>query len=97
MKTKSFKIVLPAFTLMLAITASLAFTPANNTADDIVVTSGYYQNPNQINCKLVSPIDCDCTSSFNPVCTVILFDGIHQVYQKQNSISPCNVLLYKGL
>ena len=97
MNTKILKIVLPAFALMLAITASLAFTSAGNTmADDIVVTSGWYQNPDQLSCVTASPINCDCTSIFNPLCTYMTIFGPKQVYQKQNSISPCNVVLYKG-
>ncbi|MDO5968380.1 DUF6520 family protein [Flavivirga aquimarina] len=97
MKTKIFKIAFPALALILAITASLAFTSAENSmADDIVVTQGWYQNPNEISCTLVSPINCDCTSSYNPICTYTVGFSVHQVYQKQNSISPCNVILYKG-
>ncbi len=98
MKTTFFKIVLPAFALILAITASLAFAPnGNNMADDIVVTSGWFQNPDELSCTVASPINCDCTSSYNPVCTIVVGFSIHQVYQKLNSISPCNVLLYEGL
>ncbi|NMH89703.1 DUF6520 family protein [Flavivirga algicola] len=98
MKTKIFKIVLPALALTLAVTASLAFTPnGNNMADAIVVTSGWYQNPDELSCAVASPINCDCTSSYNPVCTIIVGFNVHQVYQRINSISPCNVLLYEGL
>lgn len=94
MKSKIFKIVLPAFALVFAITASLAFTPAENSmVEDTPITSAYFQNPDEFNCTHVNQVDCDTVGT--EICTILggPSDGI-QLFKK-NTQNACNIVLFR--
>ena len=104
MKSKIFKIVLPAFALMLAISASLAFTSVENSMEeDAIETSGWYQNvvpPTQAShCTFVPIINCDTVDQNAGLCSVIVTIGgvptLKQVYKKATPLALCNTTLYK--
>ncbi|AUP78281.1 DUF6520 family protein [Flavivirga eckloniae] len=87
MKSKIFKIVLSAITLILAITASLAFT-TNKVAS--YITEGKYLDSNY-ECQYITPIDC-CETGCED-CTVFIFGaGQTEVYLK---VSQCTIVLKK--
>ncbi|AUP78280.1 DUF6520 family protein [Flavivirga eckloniae] len=65
MKSKIFKIVLPAITLIFAITASLAFT-ANEA-----LTDGWYLDSNEECLFITPPEECDITGDED--CTMFIF------------------------
>ena len=98
MKTNFFKIVLPAFALMLAITASLAFTPVE---EDHVpglcdVTEAFYQNPDANVCQEVLNIECDIADQGLGFCTIQVGPFTKRLYLKTGiTTGPCNVPLYK--
>ncbi|AXP80866.1 hypothetical protein CJ739_1780 [Mariniflexile rhizosphaerae] len=97
MKSKIFKIVLPAFALVFAITASLAFTPAENgKAEDAPVNKGWYQNPDANNCVQIMPIQCQ-TDIAPQICTTIVFGVERQLFYTATGdiTTPCNITLYK--
>ncbi|MGB5819332.1 MAG: DUF6520 family protein [Saonia sp.] len=95
MKSKVFKIALPAFAFMLAIVASFAFTPTQNGLEEEMFITGFVQNGSAISCISVPEI-CG-TNSANPVCeTTEDFQGVPlgtQVFAKQGTL--CNSLLYR--
>ncbi|MDO5970016.1 DUF6520 family protein [Flavivirga aquimarina] len=65
MKSNFFKIVLPAFALMLAITASLAFTPADSAEDLLEIDIAEYINPENVNndCLPITEVSCQITGT----------------------------------
>ncbi|WP_162880174.1 DUF6520 family protein [Mariniflexile rhizosphaerae] len=92
MKSKIFKIVLPAFALLFAISVSLAFTPAGNSmVEETPVTAAFYQNPDENNCTQVV-VDCDTCGC--EICTAVIFGIERQLFLK-NAGGKCNILLYK--
>ncbi len=82
MKSNFFKIVLPAFALMIAITASLAFTSNSSDADVIV-----YIEPG---CQKVFidesqvPSTCETINTGAP-CTIIFLGQTYDAYESK----PC--------
>ncbi|MDO5970015.1 DUF6520 family protein [Flavivirga aquimarina] len=70
MKSNFFKIVLPAFALMLAITASLAFTPADSSEDLLKITVAEYSHPDTQDCTFKNEVECQSTGS--DICTTIV-------------------------
>ncbi|MDD7888254.1 DUF6520 family protein [Flavivirga sp. 57AJ16] len=96
MKTNFFKIVLPAFALMLAITASLAFTPAENSAEDPNETIVDYISNVTTNC-----VDADLSIGYCNIeqfedwipCTVNL-GGAEGVVQLRKDQTSCVTLLF---
>ena len=104
MKTNFFKIVLPAFALMLAITASLAFTPAENDMEEeefgALITVAYRQlvNPPTIpsHCSIKTNVSCQFENYENaPICTVQTGPQTGQQLFGQVTPGICNVILYK--
>ena len=91
MKTNFLKIVLPAFALMLAITASLAFT---SVEDDAIVTKAWYQNPDENTCILVEPVRCDTVDQGLGFCEIQQGPITHQLYDKDGN-GKCNIELFK--
>ncbi len=89
MKSNFFKIVLPAFALMLAITASLAFTPA----EDITNEDVYFSNGVKA-VELPATLPCNAILTQNPVCTVQDGPSQEQVYYLDGSNQP-TIVLYK--
>ncbi|MDO5968531.1 DUF6520 family protein [Flavivirga aquimarina] len=77
MKSNFFKIVLPAFALMLAITASLAFTSADSaeTATEIIVAE--YIHPDTGFCTFIYEVSCQLQfiDIEQAICTVIVQDN----------------------
>ncbi|WP_330444582.1 DUF6520 family protein [Flavivirga abyssicola] len=97
MKSNFFKIVLPAFALMLAITASLAFTSANNdVAEDttIEITTAFYKNGLGNPCVLVNPVSCQVEFVEDKPCTISLQGVDRQLFMTETQTS-CTVLLYE--
>ncbi|WP_303319223.1 DUF6520 family protein [Flavivirga abyssicola] len=96
MKSKIFKTVFPAFALILAISASLAFSPVNNdmAEDATKITTAYYKNGIGIPCPLVTPVLCQLEFVENQACTIQVSGTDRQLFliQTQNS---CVTLLYK--
>ncbi|GAA3586857.1 DUF6520 family protein [Flavivirga amylovorans] len=94
MKSNFFKIVLPAFALMLAITASLAFTPANDA--DVTLEQGFIQTLDQQGTITACDESIICDAEENAqVCTVGLGTPI-QVFGKQTlSQTSCSKVLYR--
>ncbi|GAA3619567.1 DUF6520 family protein [Flavivirga jejuensis] len=104
MKTNFLKIVLPAFALMIAITASLAFT-----ADADEITTDYNVWTQDVpgvdtNCTLVvdydysfpnplNTIDCNPDDILHPVCTVNSKSAFYRTGIAETG--PCNIALYK--
>ncbi|PHS51031.1 MAG: hypothetical protein COB01_11485 [Lutibacter sp.] len=92
MKTKNFKIVLPAFAFMLAIVASFAFTSTENGLESrsaVQGVPGYIQGPG-------GETDCiedrkDCVAAVGTACTSVTL-GNPLVFKKTNT--SCNQQLY---
>ncbi|MDO5978209.1 DUF6520 family protein [Flavivirga spongiicola] len=86
MKSKIFKIVLPAFALMLAITASLAFTSVENDAAEQTPLEGWYLNndtPPVCTKVITTPpgSDVNCQTSGADVCTLFIpGQGLKTIY-----------------
>ncbi|WP_303319149.1 DUF6520 family protein [Flavivirga abyssicola] len=98
MKSKIFKIVLPAFALMLAITASLAFTPANDhvVEDGILVSTAYFRNGIQNPCLQLFPVSCQLEFVEDQICAVNI-NGLDRAlfFTKIQALPSCVTLLYK--
>ncbi|WP_330444580.1 DUF6520 family protein [Flavivirga abyssicola] len=96
MKSNFFKIVLPAFALMLAITASLAFTSANNDVaeEEDAVTIAYYKDGIGNPCVEESPVSCQVEFVEDKPCTVLIDTVERQLFQNPTQ-SSCTVLLYE--
>ncbi|NMH89699.1 DUF6520 family protein [Flavivirga algicola] len=90
MKSNFFKIVLPAFALMLAITASLAFTPA----EDDITTQDVWFADSVLAVQLPATVPCNTILEENPVCTVQRGPFQEQVFYKDASGEP-TIILYK--
>lgn len=61
MKSKIFKFILQAFALILAVTAALAFTPAENNLEDDMLLDVSYINSQSVCVDLASQVDCALT------------------------------------
>ncbi|MDO5970393.1 DUF6520 family protein [Flavivirga aquimarina] len=104
MKTKFFKLVLPVMALIMAITASLAFTPVdkNNSMEEDVFAVYWIQRPNQFNCM---PVTQNCTRiNTGVLCTVFLGGQARQLFDVPNRNfpaglpqNPCNILLFRPI
>ena len=92
MKTNVLKTVLPAFALMLALVASIAFTSAEKSMEEDAPVQAYFSDgvaaPQLENCNLII--------TTNPVCTNTLFGPRfgEQVYKLDGSGQP-TIILYK--
>ncbi len=82
MKSKIFKIVLPALTLMFAITASLAFT--SNSAD---APERYYFENLAGKCQPIVIEEVDCILSGTIPCTVSILGTPYQLYMEKDVIT----------
>ena len=83
MKSNFFKIVFPAFALMLAITASLAFTPAEvNMEDDFAQYQVEYLDANSVCQTVTQTKDCQLTGSI--ACTINIFGTPFDLYLDPN-------------
>ncbi|GAA3630504.1 DUF6520 family protein [Flavivirga jejuensis] len=102
MKTKLFKIILPAFAFILAITASFAFTSSKEDIESQqYATSGYIQT-NLFGSPECHPVflfpDEYCTTNFAPfLCTIYYFGQQEQVYQHRLDITTCIVPMWRYL
>ncbi len=84
MKSKIFKIVLPALTLMFAITASLAFT-SNST--DAPETYYYEESPKKCTSIVTEEENCSCLGTIPCTIQILgtpyhLFEGMHEISSK---------------
>ncbi|WP_303319224.1 DUF6520 family protein [Flavivirga abyssicola] len=96
MKSKIFKTVFPAFAFMLAITASLAFTSANNDVveeEHTKITKAYVKAGIGQPCQLVTPVCCQV--EFAEVLCTINISGIDRQLFKTRTQTSCNGLLYE--
>ncbi|MDO5971215.1 DUF6520 family protein [Flavivirga aquimarina] len=94
MKTKFFKIVLPAFALMLAITASLAFTSADSAEDLLKITVAEYERTDIV-CTVTNEVECQLTG--NELCTIVVQNdaGENVVVNLYLVTTNCTVILYE--
>ncbi len=92
MKSNFLKIVLPAFALMLAITASLAFT----SAEEDITTENVYYADGSIAILLPATIDCN-PNIVADLCTVQDGPNQVQVFYKDEETGEPTVTLYKDL
>ncbi|AUP80756.1 DUF6520 family protein [Flavivirga eckloniae] len=97
MNFKIFKIVLPVFTLMLAITTSVAFAPAENDAEHVgKITEGWIQNAAQPGKCGTAFINVSCQNAIPPnfeICTVTIAGKKEKLLDQH--VGKCNILLYK--
>ncbi|TGV04057.1 DUF6520 family protein [Flavivirga rizhaonensis] len=97
MRTIFFRTVLPAFALMIAITASLAFaSDQNDMADeDATVNTAYDRDPIELYCIIPYPVNCSNVKETPsaPLCTIN--NGTTQVYQRTHTVFECTVVLWE--
>ncbi|MDO5968529.1 DUF6520 family protein [Flavivirga aquimarina] len=96
MKSNFFKIVLPAFALMLAITASLAFTSADSAEDtDTKIVIAEYIHPDTQDCTTIDEVCCQLTGT--DLCTAIVKNnaGNDVTVDLFLKTSVCNLILYE--
>ncbi|TGV02179.1 DUF6520 family protein [Flavivirga rizhaonensis] len=93
MKTFFFKIVFPAFALILAITASLAFK--SNTLFSPIA---YYNDDNSQKCEAITPpVDCD-TPITGILCSVNIFgqtNNPRHIYMTKTPGNECIFVLFR--
>ncbi|GAA3586883.1 DUF6520 family protein [Flavivirga amylovorans] len=91
MKTFFFKIVPPAFALMLAVTASLAFTPANDTS----LVQGYIQVLDETGFIVGCDESIICSTGSDQECTVGVGTPSQVFGLQYSSATSCTRVLYR--
>lgn len=88
MRTQFFKMVLPAFVLLLAVFGAFAFKGADSKAV-LAPESGWINLPGQ-----PCAVQVQCNNDPGPVCTAIYQGTSHQVFGKLNpQAMACNKVL----
>lgn len=89
MRTKLFKLSLPAFVIMLAVCSAFAFTGSGNQAL-LAPETGWINLPGN-----PCAIEVSCRNDSGVLCTAFYNGEVHQAYGKTDPKMACTKVLYK--